>query len=71
MFSILHTLERHAIELGRIKKLIEEPHMAHCKFIVVAIDDPQSFNRQASWASSFNADDTHKIFQALADQTRE
>lgn len=71
MLNILHTLPRHAKQLDMVKTLLDSPHMGGCKYIVVAIDAPSSFNRQASWASSFNPDDTHKLFQALADQTRE
>lgn len=69
--KILHTLTRHAPMLQRMTDLGNRPEMAACKFVVIAIDGPESVNRQASWSSSFPPDDTHKIFQALADQTKQ
>ena len=40
------------------------------KYLCVVIDPAESVDRNASWASDFNDVDTHKLFQALADQTR-
>ena len=68
--KIRHTLPRHAAQLGVLQRTVEQSHMTSCKYICVAIDGPESIDRKASWASSFNDDDTHKIFQALADQTK-
>lgn len=48
----------------------ETPEFAGFKYICVVIDGPESIDRNASWSSSFNDDDTHKLFQALADQTK-
>lgn len=70
--KIRHTLPRHAKQLGILSNFCTiSPDMTGTKYLVVAIDGPESVNRQASWASSFNDEDTHKIFQALADQTKQ
>jgi len=47
-----------------------EPNMAGFKYLCVVIDGPESFDRKASWASSFNDEDTHKLLCALAEQTK-
>jgi len=46
------------------------PKMSEYKYVIVCIDGPESFNRQASWASDFDDEDSNKIFTALAEQTR-
>lgn len=68
--KILHTLPRHARSLEVLQRVTSRPQMSTCKYVVVAIDGPESLNRQASWASDFTPDDTAKIFQALAEQTK-
>lgn len=67
---IRHTLERHAGQIALLEREALRPEMAGTKYVLVVVDGPESFNREASWSSSFNDQDTHKIFQALADQTR-
>lgn len=67
--KILHALTRHAIQLERFVKLGVRPDMAGFKYICVVVDGPESFDRKASYASDFPMEDTHKLFQALADQT--
>ncbi len=67
--KVLHTLPRHASALEILKRTVTGPNFPD-KYICVAIDGPASIDRKASWASSFNDEDTHKLFQALADQTR-
>lgn len=69
--KILHTLPRHAADLHCLQRCVEGMERPGVKFICVVLDGPEAINRQASWASSFEGEDTHKIFQALADQTRE
>jgi hypothetical protein len=69
MMKILHTLPRHSLQLNRFKNLVEGGAMAGFKYICVVIDGPESIDRKASYASDFNMEDTHKLFQALADQT--
>ncbi len=68
--KILHSLPRHNAELGTLVRACSEVHMRKMKYICVVVDGPESLDRKASWASSFNPDDTHKLFQALADQTK-
>lgn len=68
--DILHTLRRHSYQIEKLKELCERRDMTGIKYLIVAVDGPESVNRQASWASDFNAEDTHKMFQALADQTK-
>lgn len=68
--KILQTLDRHRIALTLMSKLTTGRNFPD-KYIVVAIDDPKSMNRQASWASDFDGADTHKIFKALSEQTRD
>ena len=67
--KLRRTLPRHAEALGKLNSVAVGPSFPD-RYIIVAIDGPESINRQCSWASSFNDEDTHKIFQALADQTR-
>lgn len=67
--EILHTLTRHAIQLDRFRRLGMREDMAGFKYICVVIDGPEAFDRKASYASDFPMEDTHKLFQALADQT--
>jgi len=75
--KILHTLQRHAKQLGMVTEFIgvhikttTDPDFAGFKYICIVIDGPESVNREASWASSFSDEDTFKILQALAEQTR-
>lgn len=68
--KILHTNERHGKDMRQFVYTAGQSLSGDFKYICVVIDGPQSINREASWASSFNDEDTHKIFQALADQTR-
>lgn len=68
--DILQALPRHSTQLELLRRHCEQKHMIDCKYVIVAIDGPESINRQASWASDFNDVDTHQLFQALADQTR-
>ncbi len=73
--KILHTLPRHAKQLGILTTFITNndkyrADFAGQKYICVVIDGPDSFDRKASWASSFDDADTHKLFQALAEQTK-
>lgn len=67
---IRHTLERHAKQVARFEREAMHPEMAGVKYIIVVVDGPESVNREASWVSSFNDQDMHKIFAALADQTK-
>ncbi len=67
--KVLHTLPRHAPALEILRRTASGPNFPD-KYICVVIDDPTSIDRKASWASDFNDEDTHKIFQALADQTK-
>ncbi len=68
--KILHTNARHANDMDHFASAANSLLSGNFKYICVVIDGPESVNREASWASSFNDEDTHKIFQALADQTR-
>lgn len=68
---ILHTLPRHEKQLRILRDFCTiSPDLIGTKYIIVAIDGPESVNRQASFASSFEGEDTHKLFNALAEQTR-
>ena len=67
--KILRTLVRHASQLEMLRARAMRQDMEGFKYICVVVDDPKSVDRQASWASDFNDVDTHKLFQALADQT--
>lgn len=66
--NILHTLPRHQAQLMRLLNQCGTPDMETSKYIIVAIDGPESINRQASYASDFNPEDTAKIMRAVADQ---
>lgn len=66
---IRHTLPRHARQLQMLQKLCEEKSMSGMKYIVVAVDGPESLDRQASWASDFNDVDTKQLFLSLYEQT--
>lgn len=68
--KILHTNERHTVDMERLTGIANSLTSGHFKYIVVIVDGPKSVNRESSWASDFNPEDTHKIFQALADQTK-
>lgn len=68
--KILHTNTRHVDDMGKLIALAKRNLSGNFKCICVVIDCPVSVNREASWASDFNPEDTHKIFQALADQTK-
>lgn len=68
--KILHTNERHAGDLHDLTNFANNVLAGNFKYICVVVDGPESVNREASWASSFNDEDTHKIFAALAEQTR-
>ena len=73
--KILHALPRHAKQLGILSTFVDNndkyrQDFAGFKYICVVIDGPESIDRKASWASSFDDYDTHKMFQALAEQTR-
>lgn len=67
--KILQTLDRHRNALTLMSRLTTGPNFPD-KYIIVAIDDPKSLNRAASWASDFDNKDTHLIFKALAAQTK-
>jgi hypothetical protein len=66
--KIRHTLPRHRKALEILGKVVVDLKFPD-KYIVVAIDGPESIDRKASWSSDFSDEDNHKIFQALADQT--
>ncbi len=68
--KILHTLPRHASQLEMLRARAMRQDMEGFKYLCVVIDPAESVDRNASWASDFNDVDTHKLFQALADQTR-
>ena len=68
--KILHTNARHQGDMHDLRNFAGNVLSGNNKYICVVIDGPESVNREASWASDFNPDDTHKIFQALADQTK-
>lgn len=69
--KILHTLPRHHEALLKMQEFVGLMEQAHPgKYICVVVDGPEAVNRQASYASSFNNEDTQKLFQALADQTK-
>lgn len=68
--KILHTNERHQGDMHDLTNFSNNVLSGNFKHICVVIDGPESVNREASWSSDFNPDDTHKIFQALADQTK-
>ena len=67
--AIKHTLKRHNGALLRLEKEASKPDIAHLGYIIVIIDGPEAVARRASYASSFNDTDTHRILQALAAQT--
>jgi len=70
--KILHTLPRHNEQLLKMQQFVGVMEKSHQgKYICVVIDTPETINRQASYASSFDNEDTHKIFQALAEQTKQ
>ncbi len=66
---ILHTRPRHFVPLTEIEQFILEKHPDE-KYVVVIVDGPESVNREASWASNFQAEDMPKIFDALAQQSQ-
>lgn len=68
--KILQVLPRHCVQLEALRALGESHAMKDYKYICVVIDGPDSSDRRLSWASSFDDEDTHKVFQWLADQTR-
>jgi hypothetical protein len=68
--EILHALPRHARQLEMLRARSMRQDMEGFKYVCVVIDPPESVDRKASWASSFNDVDTHKLFQALAEQTK-
>ena len=68
--KIRHTLPRHSTNLAALCREANMPKMSEYKYVIVCIDGPESFNRQASWASDFDDEDSNKIFTALAEQTR-
>ena len=68
--EILYTLPRHHESLEKLRAVTRMQHMSGSKYLCVAIDGPDSVNRQASFASDFNYEDTHKLFAALAEQTK-
>ena len=68
--KVLHTLPRHASQLEMLRARAMRGDMHGFKYICIVIDPPESVDRQASWASSFNDVDTHKLFAALAEQTK-
>lgn len=68
--NILHTTARHAADIDHFASAASSLLSGNFKYICVIVDGPESVNRESSWASDFNPDDTHKIFQALADQTK-
>ena len=68
--KILHMNARHAGDIEHFSNAASSLLSGNFKYICVIIDGPESVNREASWASDFNPDDTHKIFQALADQSK-
>ena len=67
--ALKHTRKRHCAALLRLEKEASKTDLAHLGYIIVVIDGPESVARRASYASSFNNIDTHKILEALASQT--
>ncbi len=68
--KILHTNARHKADIDHFASAAGSLLSGKFKYICVVIDGPESVNREASWASNFSPEDTHKIFQALADQSK-
>jgi len=68
--KILHTNDRHAADIDHFATAANSLLSGNFKYLCVVVDGSESVNREASWASSFNDEDTHKIFAALAEQTR-
>lgn len=67
--KILHRMERHADQLIALNQFLNEPKMAGFKYICLVVDGPESVLRELSFASDFNAEDTHKILKACSEQT--
>jgi len=72
--KILRTLDRHRESLSMFQRMVKKWRMPGYargdKFIVICIDPPDSVNRQASWMSDFDTEDTVKILQAVVEQSR-
>ena len=67
--AIKHTFARHTGALLRLEKEIAKPDMRHLRYVLIVVDGPEAVARRASYTSTFNDADTHKIFEALAAQT--